>query len=234
MQGLTALPTTEQLQAAYAELQTALRSYTPLLASRIALLSQWSRLDPRLAEQVAEHLCTHWRALNPSSLQSEMMKQPWPTALAVLLEQVQEKLRAEQGVHEADYLEFALWSKLVTSGMKVEWLGLFFIGTRSLGGRLMLDDARLSLESYRKWGFAGRELVVTPKSAHNRRAKIQPETRQNAITALIQTQRHFTVRDYWELLGRRISLRQAQLDLHTDSRLHSVGSTRSRFYRSKN
>lgn len=233
MRGLSDLPTTDQLQSAYAELQASLRTHAPLSEPRIALLSQWSRLDPRLAEQVAEQILAHWRSLNPSALKFETMKQPWPTALAVILEQLLEKLKTERPASNSECREFALWTRLITCGMTVEWLGLFFIGTRAVGGRLMMDDARLSLQSYSKWGFAGRDVFVTPKSTRNRRAKIAAATRQNAVTELIQTQRHFTVRDYWEQLGRLISLRQAQLDLHSDPRLKSVGSTRAKFYKSK-
>ncbi|MBI3535142.1 MAG: hypothetical protein HY072_06620, partial [Deltaproteobacteria bacterium] len=153
MKGLESIPTPNDLLKAYNTLQFKQKM---LLPSKLAFWSQWSRFDPRLAEIIVFYISKNWKDISALTLNREIKKQPWPGVLGVLLEQV--ILFAGFSLNEK--VLFRNWARFVMTGVSKASFELFFIGLRSLGGRLSLQDAVLSHKTYKKWGYFGRELLI--------------------------------------------------------------------------
>src|SRR5262245_10218933 len=80
MKGLSSVPSLKSLQFAYDKLLK--NSFS---AKDLALWTQWSRLDPRLAEILVSNFSKNWKKISPIELNIEILKQPWSAALGVLL-----------------------------------------------------------------------------------------------------------------------------------------------------
>ncbi|MCB0386504.1 MAG: hypothetical protein KDD43_14015 [Bdellovibrionales bacterium] len=220
MKGLIRYPQTEDLAKAIHVLQTGREIET----TNLALFSQWSRLDPRVGEVLVQFVFHHWREIEPLSLNQELHKQPWPAAMGVILEFVDLQLKSP------DRSCFRHWAALVMNGVtKQSGWPQFFHGFRSLGGKLMLDDARFSLSPYRKWGFVSQELLVkTDKKL--RRNPWSKEVRLVLLRDLLQRQKRIRIAEYLQLLHYQISTRQAERDLAELKGVHSTGNTKARIY----
>ncbi|MCM2278647.1 MAG: hypothetical protein NDJ89_11290 [Oligoflexia bacterium] len=218
LKGLERIPSLDELAQAYSELQNAKDA---LPAERLALWSQWSRLDPRLAEQLVAHLSRYWRDLNPLELHTALVDQPWPAALGVLLEYAKERAQ-EPRLMKA-------WNALVLSGIPVAEGELFFIGLRQFAGKLMREDARLSHKHYRRWGYLGRETLFN-KAVSGDKTRLAPEIRAQLLEELLSDRQRITVREYREALGGQITARMAELDLRAHPRLVPRSRTKGRYY----
>ncbi|MCM2324145.1 MAG: hypothetical protein NDJ90_12870 [Oligoflexia bacterium] len=218
MKGLARVPSLDELARCYSELQN---TSGPLPPAQLALWSQWSRLDPRLAEQLVAHLTLHWSTLNPLEVHAALLAQPWPGALGVLLEYAKEK-SDEPRLMRA-------WSALVLSGIPKADNELFFIGLRKFAGKLMLEDASLSHKYYRRWGYLGRETLFN-KMAGKERTRLSRELRTRALEELLRNRERITVREYRAALGGQITARVAELDLGAHPRLVARSRTKGRYY----
>lgn len=221
MKGLPSLPTREELRQAYAQLQGPGGIGVELSETRWALLSQWTRFDPRLAEIVVGSLASSWERIHPIALHRALLAQPWPQAFAVLLEFVTKAIPTEkEGLYKT-------WKASVTHSLEAVPWQQFFIGQRAVGGQAMLDDARFASEEYRRWGFLARESLF-PKARY--KASLAPETRREILRSLLERTSRVTVQDYWQAIGQCVSLRQAERDLKSCPLLRARGRTQARFY----
>lgn len=228
--GLPNIPERLELERAYSIL---LHRY-PASAkeTELALFSQWSRFDPRLAEIWVSFLVQEWERLNPIELRKAVLQQPWPAAAAVLLEFAGKKVP-----HNMSSL-FHSWSRIVTENIPKGNCEQFFIGLRRLGGQAMQDDARFAFSEYRKWGYLGREILINKggrvPAAGTTRAPpthtILAETRREILKDMLTTSSRVTTDLYWEAIGRCLSRRQAERDLRNSSLLKKCGNTRARYF----
>jgi hypothetical protein len=229
MRGLERIPSESQLASAYGRLQAPQFRDVPVSVEDWALWSQWSRLDPRLAEIWCARMALDWRQVAPFALNAALRSLPWGAAAGVLFLQTKTQLPA------SSRKTFASWCHIVMDGIAPAAGEAFFIGQRAFAGRLMQEDARLSLGSYLKWGYFGREVLVN-KAASRRNAATQlsAEKRRGLLEELIRdcgrTGRSITVRDYLDALGPGVSRRVAELDLQACPLLRSRGRGRGKLY----
>lgn len=228
MKGLVSIPGTTELARAYGQMQAG----HPVSCGELALWSQWSRFDPRLAEQCVAHVCRHWRGLLPAELRECLLRQPWPPAMGVLLEQAREFGRITPA---QDAPVFGAWISCVMVGVEPARGEQFFIGLRALGGEAMRKDAYLALEPYRRWGYLGCEVLLNKAvlALAGERTLIPARVRRAVLDELIECRPRITARDYREALEGWVSARQAELDLCAHPRLRPVGRARARIYRVK-
>jgi hypothetical protein len=228
VKGLPIIPSLVDLEREYARLQ---REEPPLDASAASCLSQWARFDPRLAELLVARLAKDWRRVAAEQLRDALLEQPWPSAMGVLLENARLLLASERTSADPAVGRFDCWMRGALGGVERGRGELFFIGLRSFGGKLARDDARWSLDLYRRWGYLGRDLLI------NKDARLQGKltllslgARRDAIGELLARRERFTVADYERKLGGWITRRQAERDLGQDPRVRAVGKTKARFY----
>lgn len=234
MKGLSEIPSTAQLQQAYATLQSTLRTKVACSEADLALWVQWSRFDPRLAEQITAHIINYWSNLNPMVFNEKNRQQPWPALLGVIIEQARlfSHLPADQT------RLFRAWSKVVMTHVDPAPWQQYFMGLRKPGGQLMQDDARYSLACYRQWGYLGREFFMNKAEAalnqttacHHQHTLLSSTQRKQRLDELLKTQARLTVNEYRRALDFAVGRRQAELDLRNHPRLKPQGQTRSRVY----
>ncbi|MGK5089170.1 hypothetical protein WDW86_16590 [Bdellovibrionota bacterium FG-2] len=228
MKGLVQIPSIEDLGVAYEKLQS--RPFD-ISTGELVLWSQWSRFDPRLAEQLITYFAKNWRFLLPADLNAKLREQPWAAALGVLLFQLQELGNFEK----SERTLFSKWADCVMTHVACASGEQFFIGLRSFGGKLMREDAQGSLMFYSKWGYLGREVLINKAqqrvaATNSKKTWMPPRARLAALESLLYTRTRITVRDYREKLHNAVSMRQAELDLKGCPLLRSVGHTRARQY----
>lgn len=219
MKGLVNIPSQKDLLSAYEKLQTG--GTIPDL-SEIALFSQYARFDPRLAELLAAACARSWQKILPTELNLEILKTPWPAALGVILEQA----RTHYQIPEKP--AFKHWAAIVMHGISPAKNEHFFIGLRSFAGNLLFQDVCMSLKSYRRWGFFGKE-VLKNKADLGKGTWMAPALRQKILRDLLSSKRRLTVNDYLAALGGNVSRRQAERDLAA-SKARKWGRTRGRVY----
>jgi hypothetical protein len=226
MRGIEKIPGIQELERAYAELQSA-RNALP--AARLVELSQWSRLDARLAEQVVTHLVRFWKSLHVGELRLALNSAVWPATLGVLLGHA----RLHPELERADRRAFAGMIEAVMAGLPIGDGGTFFIGTRAFAGQEQQRDAELSSKPYSSWGYLGRDLLLN-KASRSRRTVHSAEQRRRVLDGLVERceseGRPLTTSEYRAALGERISPRLAELDLRAHPRLVPRGETRGRFF----
>lgn len=227
MTGLEAIPGQRDLLGTYERIQAGI----PLSVPELALWSQWARFDPRLGEQWIGVVLRDWRGISAIDLNRELLSQPWPAAVGVLLEQA----LAFGPWPAPERRLFRDWSRLVMSGVAaVDGAGQFFIGLRAFGGQAMRRDAENALKPYLRWGYLGKEVLRNKASSAAKSSTTAPrELRDRILGELIRAGRSFSVSDYLAALGFCVSRRQAELDLRGDPRLEWRGHTRSRVYRAR-
>jgi hypothetical protein len=221
--GLESCPTIHDLEAAYNQILNAKRNRNGEIdVNSFALYCQWGRFDARLSEVCVEFLTHFWKQMNPIKLHDAFVCLPWPAVLGVLLEFCPQ-----------DSTLFQMWKKTATCDFeKVDW-ELFFIGKRRIGGRSMFDDARFSLDEYRRWGYLSREVLVNKGGRTQERGPVfsyAPETRIQILKELLETHSRITTGQYWEALGKSISKRQAERDLGSSNLLKKSGRTKGRYF----
>ena len=221
MNGLKFIPGVAEFSVAYARLQDAT---TVISNAELALWSQWTRFDPRLAEQIVQNIACHWRAISPLELNTALRDQPWPAAAAVLIEQA-----GCFSVAPNKHAEFRRWKNCVLWDVAPASDEQFFIGLRAFAGDAMRDDACLALRPYRVWGYLGRDVLVN-KAPLGGKTLVSATTRRQTLNKLIQRQPRLRVRDYISALGGWVSARQAELDLAAHPRLRAMGRTKARYY----
>ncbi len=217
---MIALPSTAALEQAYEKLIFA-RPSAPS-PSELALYSQWSRLDPRLAELIVEYLFSAWKSIDPMALRRALLQLPWAAAFAALCEFVLIRIESES----EDSRLFHKWADLICEGFPCGSDEQFFIGLRQIGGKEMELDARFPLHAYQKWGYLARENLVHRQA----RAGFSKATRLNILEDLMARLPRIRTQDYVQALEGSVSDRQAQRDLEQCPSLKAVGHTRARYF----
>lgn len=221
--GLEKIPGVHDLATAYDDLLGHFKNEIVLPPKSFAIYSQWTRFDSRLGEICVQYLLKNWRRMNPAQLHTELSKLPWPAVIGVLAEFVERQL-----ITTPDEALFKNWKILVTTGFaNTDW-EQFFIGKRRIGGRAMFEDARFSLEEYRKWGYLSREILINKPKLGT--ASYSVGTRYQILIDLLSVHSRITTDLYWETIGRAVSRRQAERDLLACKLLKAVGRTKGRFF----
>ena len=226
MTGLERVPTLSDLGEAYLVLQN---PQALIDVSQWSLWSQWSRFDPRLAEQWVAHCARSWRSIPSGELNLKLSQLPWPHAGALLLAHVELFHLASK----AEKKSFSLWSHSVTAGIEPSQAAeLFFIGTRAFAGKQAWLDASRSLSIYKKWGYLGREILRNKAASQlgEKLTLVSAHVRRSVLNDLIQRQTRIRVSEYRAALDGQVSLRQAERDLRGSAALRAVGETKGRFY----
>lgn len=217
--GLARIPGLGDLEKAYASLLHAHPSAPT--SDDLALYSQWSRFDPRLAEILVEYIAKNWKRIPPVSLRESLLIQPWPSVAAVLFEFVGAKLK---GSHTSKL--YAYWAKLITLDFKKAGGEQYFIGLRQLGGKAMLEDAAFPLQAYCRWGYLARENLVSKSTS----ASLSPQTRTEILKTLFAGERRVRTEQYWQAIGKCVSRRQAERDLRDHPNLRACGRTKGTYF----
>ena len=232
--GLAQLPLTLDLSNAYDQILRWQRDESLIDYSAFALFCQWSRFDSRLGEICVKFISREWRKIHPIKIREALLEQPWPSVLAVLVEF--SGLLAKNEESPEDFKLYLVWKNTAIFGIpKANW-EQYFIGKRRIASRSMLDDARFSIEEYRKWGYLGREILINKQRIGTTGSKAfsySSQTRLQILKELVETQPRFTAENYWNAVGRNISRRQAERDLMNSPLIRSVGRTQGRFYLAK-
>ena len=226
MTGLESVPTLSDLGEAYLLLQN---PRALIDVSQWGLWSQWSRFDPRLAEQWVAHCALSWRSIPSGELNLNLSRLPWPHAGALLLAHVKQFHLASK----AEKRSFSLWAHSVTDGIKPSPAPeLFFIGTRAFAGKQVWLDASRSLSIYKKWGYLGREILKNKAASQlgKKMTLVSAHVRRSVLKELIQRQTRIRVSEYRVALDGHVSLRQAERDLSGNPALRPRGDTKGRFY----
>ncbi len=185
MKGLSEIPCQKKLLQAYKALQFSIRSrygqpmkfYKHKLkkkndgqnyqssshlveTKKLALWSQWVRLDPRLGEIMIQYLFQVWPSTHPALLNKELKKQVWPSAFGVLIEHLPYYYSKKLKSKKWDKAFFQEWSECVMSDITPAPNEQFFIGLYKAGGKKMREECLYSLKLYRKWGYFAKDLLI--------------------------------------------------------------------------
>lgn len=228
MTGLEKVPSTDDVRKVYdILLAEKISGSIDLPEEMLALWTQWSRFDPRLAEILVEFFALNWEKIAPIALRKRLLLLPWPQAFGVLAENV----TASGILSPDDRRTFQRWASTILSDTPPARFEQFFLGLRKIAGGEMLKDVLGSSKTYLKWGYFGRDLLVNKASHLPSRTLLSPETRRRLLHELMEGRERITVGDYQLALDYRVSRRQAEIDLSREKRLSPVGNTRGRFYR---
>ena len=240
MRGLKEAPSVRQLAAAYSDLQFAKKA---LANKKLALYSQWARLDSRLGEILVEYIARFWRRHDPADLNSRLRLQAWPAAFGALLEHTpffwaQKERRERRGEAEKSRLAparrrraalFQKWSESVMDSIPPARGELFFFGAYGMGSKLQRKEASHATKLYRKWGYFGKDLLVN-KAEPPQKTLIPLPRRRLLLDQLLKRKKRLKLEDYLAELSFQIHRRQAQRDLKSHPRLESRGRAKNRVY----
>jgi hypothetical protein len=231
MKGPGFIPSLDLLALAYAELQ----SQKKLIAvDRLLEITEWTRFDPRLLEQLVEYLKQNWRALNPMELNFSAKVREWPATLGVALEQV--KIISENSENRT---LLRAWMACALADLPRGDGGLFFIGVAPLGGKISRREASAPSLPYTKWGYLWGELAVSRKPGEGKsmasscHRALPLKSRESAARALLSRQGKFRIGEYLQECKGLIGRRQAERDLKKFRFLVARGATRAREYVAK-
>lgn len=222
MKGLEALPSMTDLLDAYNRLQSADEL---LPADQLALYSQWSRLDPRLAQIMVEHLARHWRQIRSGELWDELQKQPWPRAILVLLR------FAELAVPKSEEKKLRHIIQALDEDLPAIPPQLFFIFLQGPNRMVVDEEVRYRTLPYRLSGFIGSQSLLGRSRWPADKTFLAPNDRRRILTRLLRDHDQVTVADYMAACKHLVSRRQAQRDLMATAR--ASGFTRNRIYRGR-
>lgn len=227
MKGLRELPHVEDLLLAYREMEG------PVVVSenRLALLSQWARLDPRLAELLTGYLQRHWAQLNVMALVKALELQPWPRAILVPLR------FAELGVEERGeraVLRGSIDSIERTFSEKSN--DLFFIPLQRMNRVILAEAIDYQGMPYVRSGFVGSVSLLPKGRIPEGTTALDRRARERVISEMVMSLKDdemISVDDYMRRCRGLISRRQAQRDLARSPLLVASGYTRNQRYRAR-
>lgn len=157
MKGLKQLLPPEKTPNVYWRIQRRPRSISH---KQLICWTQHCRYDARLAEQLVEHVRDYWFRYDPAVLNALAQKEPWPSAIGFIVEHVIENCEKPVGIRT----EFLTWASTVQRGLSPFPFGLFFIGAWPIASRAMNSQVVESRESYKKWGYYGKDLLFNKQT----------------------------------------------------------------------
>lgn len=225
MKGLTSLPKTSELRAAYATLE----SKSPAISvQQVALYSQWARLDARLAEVLTGYLLREGADFPLVTLLRELSAQPWPRAILVPLRFVE--------LSESDRMRRIAIRAMIESieeAFPEKSNDLFFIPLQRMNRVILNDAIGLRSSPYVRSGFIGSASLLAkgrqPEGATTLGAPIRKRILEIFLSRLSLGE-SFSVEDYLAECNGQVTRRQAQRDLEHSKRLKAKGHTRGRRY----
>ena len=224
MKALKHIPSIKQLSFAYSTLQ---HKKTKILDQKLALYSQWVRLDPRLGEIIIQHIAQCWSQYNPVTLHKQICRQAWPAVFCVLLEQV--PFYFKQKNLKANLSLFQKWAECIKDSIDPAPNELFFISLYPLGSKSLMESATHATQIYKKWGYFEKELLIN-KAVPPKKTLILAKQRRLILNELLKRKRKITVKEYLSELNFQVHIKQAQRDLKTHPFLKAYGQTRARIY----
>ena len=224
MKGLKRIPSEKQIAGAYTLLQMTEKNIPD---GKLALYSQWTRLDPRLGEILVGYLAGFWKRHNPVSLNRFVRLQVWPSAFGVLVEQT--PFYFQQKGMKWDKSFFRKWAECVMDSVRPAHGELFFVDIHTIGSKRFFEEATHATEIYRKWGYFGKDLMIN-KASPPQRTLISPAQRKFLLERLLKQKKELKVEDYMRELNFQIHRKQAQRDLKNHPLLSRRGNTKNRRY----
>lgn len=238
VKGLKRLPRNLELNSAYTELESsgppereerrAGRERDPLAIPKLALYSQWARLDARLAEVLTGYLLWKGANLEIGNLLRELSNQPWPRAILV-------PLRFVELAAASDFQRIAVRAVIesIEEAFPAKSNDLFFIPLQRMN-RVVLNEAiGLCSSPYVRSGFLGSASLLAkgrqPEGATTLGAPIRKRILESFLSRLSLGE-SFSVEDYLAECNGQVTRRQAQRDLEQSKRLRPKGHTRGRRY----
>lgn len=220
MKGLETIPSNSMLLSAYKILQDKVKI---VKINLVALYSQWIRFDPRLGEILVQYISLNWKKINPLDLNKEVLVQPWPASMGVVLE------TAELIIDSQEVGKYRLWKELCMSDIKPADYELYFYLNYKIAGKRMMRDAKYPLDVYKKWGYLAHDLLLN-KAASVERTLISKERRMEMLKSILRQREQITVSDYIQELKGAVSRRQAERDLLSLPNVKAKGFTKGRVY----
>jgi hypothetical protein len=227
VKGLRALPLTDDLLRAYRELEGAL----VIAEDRLALLSQWARLDPRLAELLTGYLLRHWVQLNVMALVKALESQPWPRAILVLLRFAELSV---EGKVERVVLRGCVDS--IERAFPEKSNDLFFIPLQRMNRVVLAEAIDYQGMPYIRSGFVGSVSLLAKGRIPEGVTALDMRARERVLGEMAASLRRgetISVDDYMRRCRGLISRRQAQRDLARSPLLVASGFTRNHRYRAR-
>jgi hypothetical protein len=188
----------------------------------VVLASQAARYDPRLLWILVQLVALRFERLDPRKLRIALRDSAWPAALGVVFEFAR---RVQPSPELADTAKFVLSRTPPASGEQ------FFFASGAFGGEMVRRNAEESLAEYKRWGFFGREEPIAKELGIAARGTLGTTERVNVLRRLARRMGTFTLGDYVDALGGRVSARQASRDLASAPFLVRRGSRRGARYR---
>ena len=215
---LKSIPSFEELEKYYSLLLPNQQKLIPI--AKIVECVHFCRFDPRLAELVVVYFSKRWREYAPLELGEDLSNNRLSARFGVLLE------FSGKILHESERELFRNWKNMVVHKATPAEGEQYFIGLWPIGSSRMAESAEFSSGEYEKWGYLGRA-ILCPKSEQMYFSKT---TRKRILESMLQTQKQFSAKEYWEAIGRSVSLRQAERDLLMHKNISSRGYTRNKRY----
>ncbi len=228
MKGLRTLPLTSDLLRAYRELEGSV----VIAEDRLALLSQWARLEPRLAELLTGYLQRRWAQLNVMGLVKALEQQPWPRAILVPLRFVE--------LSVVDKVERAVLRGYIDSIERTfseKSNDLFFIPLQRMNRVVLAEAIDFQGMPYVRSGFVGSVSLLAKGRIPEGVTTLDARARERVIgemAALLRYGETIAVEDYMRRCRGLVSRRQAQRDLARSPLLVASGFTRNHRYRVRN
>ena len=227
MKGPTKIPNQADLISYYNLLQTA---KSPLNEKVLFQIIHDTRWDPRLHEQVIQHLVQHWKEISAINLNSEAHKSFWPTTLALTLEILEYFFKTSNSMDSKNFQLFKNWKKLCITNIKKAPEELYYIGLSRFAGVESKKDFYYSARPFSKWGYLCRDLPLSKLKTKSQAALYSPSSRKNILLSLFQSKKRITINDYIEALQYSVSKRQAERDLSTLKYIRKQGKTKGCSY----
>ncbi len=222
MRGLSSLPQLSDYVRAYNRLQ----SGQSVDFQEITLYSQWSRLDPRLAEILTGYLDEHWSGLPMGATIQALTQHPWPRALCVLLRFVHLSMLDSSSAKILKHFIDAIEERF-----PIDSYQLFFIPLQKPNRVIQKQEVEWRIGPYLQSGFIGSQSLLVKMKAPTNRTLLRKVDRGKILAELFSKQKIVTVNDYRKACKNLISVRQAQRDLvELKGELRAKGYTRGRQY----
>lgn len=216
------MPSTKDLGRAADLLQ---KTGSCITTKRLALYSQWARLDERFAQILVSYLKQNWRHIAHVELLAELQKQVWPRAILVPLRFVAIELK---GGEKKLLQTLIAWLEKNLPPFAAQ---MFFIPLQRPIASILKREVELASTPYTQSGFIGSQSLlsrsrwpkgITVLQSHLRRQRLEDLLEQTPERPII------SVADYMRACQGMVSVRQAQRDLKAATKTLKFRLRRSR------
>lgn len=227
MKGPLEIPSQKKLVGYYKILQS---TKIPLSEKILFQMIHDSRWDPRLHEQLIQHIEKHWEKLSALRLNQFATESSWPATLAVTLEILAHLLKSKFK-HNRKYLRlYAGWMDLACTDIAKANEESYYIGHTSFAGIETKKDLYYNASPFSKWGYLCRDLPISLKTSQKNPNMYSLQSRKNLLLDLFKTKQSITITDYLDKINNCISCRQAERDLKAFKFVKKYGRTKARRY----